>query len=278
MSRDRRHARRDPRRRHRAGVQRPSTAAVAGLVAVAAIYNNALNLLRPSAPTVEYVVGNTAATAAVVTAGRRMGLDADAMGLSRGQWRSGAMWAARAVATVAAGVAAVATMPATTGLLNDRRADVEPAEFWRWIALRIPLGTVLLEEVTFRGVLYGALAARWSPRTAAAGSSAVFGLWHVVPAVRTLEVNLPDAPPRAKGRAAAGGVAATSLAGIALCVLRMHSGGILAPAAAHVACNVLFATAARQRYQRRSNRSRFMTLSQAATKSRANFSPASSDA
>lgn len=228
-------------------MQRPSARALAGLVAVAAAYNNALNLVRPSAPTAQYVVGNTAAAAAMVIAGRRMGLDAAAMGLSRAQWRGGAAWAAGSVATVGALVAAVAAMPATTGLLDDRRAEMEPAEFWRWIGLRIPLGTVLLEEVTFRGVLYGALGSRWCQPAAAAGSSAVFGLWHVVPAMRTLEINVPGAASRAKAAAAASGVAATTLAGMALCVLRERSGGILAPTAAHLASNVLFATAAWRR-------------------------------
>lgn len=232
-------------------MQEPSTRALAGLVAAAATYNNALNLLRPSASTVQYVVGNTVAAAAVVAAGHRMGLDAGAMGISRAHRRSGALWSARAVAAVAAGVAAIAAVPTTTGLLDDRRADVEPAEFWRWIGLRIPLGTVLLEEVTFRGVLYGALASRLSPAAAAAGSSVVFGLWHVVPAVRTLEINVPEAPPRAKAAAAAGGVAATTVGGLALCVLRQRSGGILAPAAAHLACNVLFASAAWRRWRSR---------------------------
>ena len=232
---------------HRAGAQRPSTQALAGLVAAAAVYNNALNLLRPSAPTVQYVGLNTAAAAAVVAVGRRLGLDDEAMGLSRRQWRSGAVWAARAVAGVAAIVAAVAAIPATTGLLDDRRADVEPADFWRWIGVRIPLGTVVLEEVTFRGVLYGALASRWSPRAAAAGSSAVFGVWHVVPTLHTLEINDPGASRRAKVAAVAGGVATTTLAGIPLCFLRRRGGGILASTAAHVAANVLFTSAAWRR-------------------------------
>ena len=214
---------------------------------MAAVYNNALNLLRPSAPTAPYVGVNTAATVAMVTAGRRLGLDAESMGLSSKQWRNGALWAARAVAGVAAIVAAVAAIPATTGLLDDRRADVAPAEFWRWVGIRIPLGTVLVEEVTFRGVLYGALASRWSPRAAAAGSSAVFGVWHVVPTLHTLEINDPDASRRAKVTAVAGGIATTTLAGIPLCFLRRRSGGILAPAATHVAANALFATAAWRR-------------------------------
>ena len=230
-----------------AGGQRPSARALAGLVAVAVAYNNVLNLLWPSAPTTQYVAGNTVAAAAIVTAARRMGLDPEAMGMSRAGWRSGAVWAGYSVATVGALVAAVAAVPATTGLLDDRRADVEPAEFWRWIGLRIPLGTVLLEEVTFRGILYGALASRWRPHAAAVGSSAVFGLWHVVPAVRTFEINMPDAAPRAKAVAAAGDVAATTLGGIALSFLRHRSGGILAPTAAHLASNVLFATAAWRR-------------------------------
>ena len=52
------------------------------------------------------------------------------------------------------------------------------------VLLRIPLGTVLLEEIAFRGVLptlFGgnpAVSWRWKP---VLGASALFGAWHVLP-------------------------------------------------------------------------------------------------
>ena len=46
----------------------------------------------------------------------------------------------------------------------------------------MPFGTVLLEEVGFRGALHGLLG-RATAGTATAVSSALFGLWHVLPAI-----------------------------------------------------------------------------------------------
>ena len=47
--------------------------------------------------------------------------------------------------------------------------------------VRIPFGTVLLEETLFRGVLLALALRRWSVATAVIVTSAIFGLWHVVP-------------------------------------------------------------------------------------------------
>src|SRR6478672_4283768 len=47
----------------------------------------------------------------------------------------------------------------------------------------IPLGTVIPEEFAFRGVLWGLLHRRSGRWTATLVSSALFGLWHVAPAL-----------------------------------------------------------------------------------------------
>ena len=50
--------------------------------------------------------------------------------------------------------------------------------------MQIPLGTVVLEEIAFRGVLPALMGAspairwRWGP---VLGASALFGLWHILP-------------------------------------------------------------------------------------------------
>ena len=57
------------------------------------------------------------------------------------------------------------------------------------VTVRIPAGTVLWEEVAFRGVLQATLR-RVLPRPAAlAVTSGVFGLWHVRPTVEALRIN-----------------------------------------------------------------------------------------
>lgn len=111
-------------------------------------------------------------------------------------------------------------------LLCDRRMAGIDAKATAWRALvRIPLGTVVLEEVAFRAVLPALL----SPLAACA----LFGLWHVLPTATALERN--GLRPSATRIAAA--VAATTAAGLGLWELRELTGGLLAPALVHWAAN-----------------------------------------
>jgi membrane protease YdiL (CAAX protease family) len=83
---------------------------------------------------------------------------------------------------------------------------------------------------------------------AVAWSSALFGLWHVLPAGGLAGYN----PAVAGALHGAGGqllvtaaaVAASALAGVLLCWLRLRSGSLLAPVMLHTATNSLaYATA-----------------------------------
>jgi membrane protease YdiL (CAAX protease family) len=127
---------------------------------------------------------------------------------------------------VLAAVGLVAVAPAARPVLADRRMEGVDARGTAWRALvRIPLGTVVIEEVAFRGVLPTLV----SPLA----SCALFGLWHVLPAARTLEVN----GLRRSAAALLGVVAVTAMVGGALWELRQATGGVLAPALVHVAAN-----------------------------------------
>lgn len=113
----------------------------------------------------------------------------------------------------------------------------------------IPLGTVLFEEVAFRGVLWGLLGSARGPATATLVSSVLFGLWHVLPSLRLNRVNPAVAGLVGTGSggqvlAVTGAVGFTGLAGVVLCELRRRSTSLLAPAGLHWAVNgfgVLFA-------------------------------------
>ena len=231
------------------GVRPAPRNGVIALTVFLSAYNNVLNLFRPTAAS--YVAANTLTAAGLLAAGRRLGLDAEALGVGRRQLPSAARWSAAALAVIGAALGGVAAHPRSRRLLDDRRAaGVDRRQALAWLGLRIPLGTVLLEEVAFRGVLYGVLATRSSPAAAAAGSSVVFGVWHVLPALQTLQVNAPDAGARAKVAAVAGAGAATTGVGLVLCAVRRASGGLVAPAVAHLAANTLFAAAAIARHRR----------------------------
>jgi membrane protease YdiL (CAAX protease family) len=56
-------------------------------------------------------------------------------------------------------------------------------------AIRIPLGTALVEEILFRGVLLGLLLQNHSVVSSIVISSIIFGLWHIFPTINTLESN-----------------------------------------------------------------------------------------
>ena len=86
------------------------------------------------------------------------GGDRAAAGLGRAGLDRGVRWGLVLVALVAAVDLAGALLPATRRLFVDRRAlDASAAQVAFQVLVRIPLATVLLEEVAFRGVLYGLL-------------------------------------------------------------------------------------------------------------------------
>lgn len=139
---------------------------------------------------------------------------------------AGAWWpAVAAAAVVLAAIALVSTV--APGLFADQRMAGVDARGTAWRALvRIPLGTAVLEEVAFRTVLPALL----SP-VAAAG---LFGLWHIAPAAKTLDVN---GVRRHRAVAVAGAVVVTAGVGLVLWELRVATGGLAAPALVHMAAN-----------------------------------------
>jgi len=157
-------------------------------------------------------------------------LTAAELGTARADAPRGLAWggAAFAIVTVVLCIAAAVS----PGAFDDDRADISaPEVLWRVLVV-IPVATVVLEELAFRGVLLGLLR-RLTADPAAVGVSAVlFGLWHI-PGVFDDGIG-----------AIAGTVAATTVAGVVFAVLRLRSRSLLAPALAHVATNsVAFALA-----------------------------------
>jgi uncharacterized protein len=206
-------------------------AALALVVAVLGAHNLLGNLVLPSEL---YVPVNVALAAALLGIARAGGVSWDEMGLGGSRVGRGAAVGAVAFLVVAVVLVVAALVPATRPLFeDDRAADVTGAALAYQALVRIPLGTVVLEEVAFRGVLLALLRRATSTGVAVAGSSALFGLWHIVPTVEALRAN--DLSPSVA--TVTGAVVVTAVAGIAFCWLRLRSGSLVAPALAHVATN-----------------------------------------
>ncbi|MEU0477721.1 CPBP family intramembrane glutamic endopeptidase [Streptosporangium sp. NPDC006013] len=224
-----------------------STGAVAGAVAVLVGANVLNNRLAPRLAPLTSAV----ATGALLVLARRAGISWSELGFhqrSRGLRIGGAL-AAAVAGTYAAGVA----VPATRRLFRDERAlSLSRARALEEALIQVPVGTVLLEEVGFRGVVHALVARSHGHGAATAVSSILFGLWHVLPAVDMTAAN-PALSRLASGEAADGGsgapgwqvtrvvagsVVATGLAGVLFTELRRR-GGLAAPAMFHVATNSL---------------------------------------
>lgn len=188
---------------------------------------------------------STAATAALVAMARRSGLSWEELGFEHG--RRGAIAGGALAAAVAAAYTVGITHPRTRPLFHDERAlSLSRARVLEEALVQVPLGTVLLEEVGFRGALYAMLRQRHGTVTATATSSALFGLWHILPAIDMARANpalgaltTGDSPNHLDtARVVAGSVVSTAAAGVLFCELRRHR-GLLAPVMLHLATNSL---------------------------------------
>jgi uncharacterized protein len=205
------------------------------LVPVLAVWNNAV---VPRLSGRAYTVLNASAAGVLVVAARGAGLSPDELGLDPRRLGRGARscLALAAPLTVAYGTALA--VPATRSLLRDARVGgLSPGRIAGEALVRIPFGTVLWEEVAFRGVLEAALRRLLPPRATTAASAVLFGIWHVHPTLAGARAN--DLVPAA-GRATAAvlvGTAGTAAAGVLFSGLRQHSGSLLAPAVVHLTAN-----------------------------------------
>jgi membrane protease YdiL (CAAX protease family) len=183
-----------------------------------------------------------AAAALLVALARRDGCSWTALGLGRESLGPGLRWAGALVAAVLLGYLVAVALPPTRQAFADTRATSLSGAALLWhLLVRIPLGTALLEEVAFRGVVYAMVERRRGVRAAVVGSSLLFGLWHVLPSLGLRRANAAVADVLGSGPVGAvvAAVAATTLAGVVFCELRRRSGGLLAPFALHWALNAL---------------------------------------
>jgi membrane protease YdiL (CAAX protease family) len=180
--------------------------------------------------------------AALLAWARLEGLTWSQLGLGRDRLASGCRWALGAIGVVAGVYVVGVLLPLTRSAFQDVRYDL-PLSGALWSAfVVIPFGTVVLEEVAFRSVLWGFLSRHLRPWQVLATTSGLFGLWHVLPAPHVGETNrgVSDAVGGAGSVVVvAGTVVLTAVGGLVFGELRRRSGSVLASVGAHWATNAL---------------------------------------
>jgi membrane protease YdiL (CAAX protease family) len=182
---------------------------------------------------------------ALLSFARASGLSWAQLGLARDRARSGLLWAAGAILTVGLIYLAGVLLPMTRTAFLDVRYHLPVPGALLTAFVIIPVGTIVLEEVAFRSVLWGMLARHARMWVVVLISSLLFGLWHALPSLHLAASNsgVGDA---ARGLGAAAGVAVivgtvlfTAAGGAVAGELRRRSGSVLASVGMHWATNAL---------------------------------------
>src|SRR5215218_8014603 len=164
------------------------------------------------------------------------------LGLGRDRLVSGCRWGLGAIGVVAGVYVVGILLPLTRPAFQDVRYDLPLPEALRTAFVVIPLGTVALEELAFRSVLWGMLSRHLRQWQVLLTTSVLFGFWHVMPALHVGATNrgVSDAVGGAGSAAVVvGTVALTTVGGLVFGELRRRSDSVLASAGAHWATNAL---------------------------------------
>src|SRR4029453_6166610 len=113
-------------------------------------------------------------TACLLVIARVQGLTAAELGVARSAWRAGPWGGAAAAAPVATAYALASLIPAARQGLPESDGGIGRAALWAVLVV-IPLGTVLPEELAFRGLVLALLGHRYGVLSGALVSSGLFG-------------------------------------------------------------------------------------------------------
>jgi membrane protease YdiL (CAAX protease family) len=197
------------------------------------------------APQTHYLLWSFAGSVALLAIGLLDGNSWTDMGLGWAYLVPGAIWAGICIGAVTLVYLVGSAFKRTrTAFHDERMSDLTGGKLMFQALIEVPFGTVLLEEIAFRSVLFSMLVRREGVVWGIVVSSLLFGLWHVLPSIGTHEQN------PALGSVVGGGlrgnilavvlsVITTSIAGVVFAGLRLISGSVLAPMGLHWATNGL---------------------------------------
>jgi membrane protease YdiL (CAAX protease family) len=184
---------------------------------------------------------NLGVLAVAILVARRAGTTWTSMGLRPDRAKRGLIVGGSVIGIIVVGMAIAIAVPATRELFKDERI-IENSIPWVLFQafVRIPFATALYEEILFRGIVFGMLVRRRSPLVAGLITSLLFGLWHVLPTLQTLDTNPGgDLFTGAIGVtiAIAGTIAGTAIAGFAFLWIRLYANSTYASVLAHIGTN-----------------------------------------
>ena len=213
------------------------------VVIVAIVVINIVN--NRLAPQSHYLLWSFASSVVLIAIGLLDGNSFTDMGLGWWFYLSGFIWAAVSIGVVTAFYVVVSLFKKTRQAFKDDSIGSLSAGKLAFQALvEVPFGTVLLEEIAFRAVLFSMLARRFGVVWAIVISSLMFGIWHVLPSIGTHERNPALGSVVGKGLRAniltvVGSVLVTAVAGVLFALMRIVSGSVIAPMGLHWATNGL---------------------------------------
>lgn len=193
-------------------------------------WNLVNNLVLPGA---WYVPASMAAAAIVLAVAVGAGATWSELGFARADLARGVLYGIAAMAVIAGVIALALLVPALRGFFEDEAVAADSTlDHWFVPLVEIPLGTVVTEEIFFRSALLALFLRLTRPITAIVVTSALFGLWHIVPAAEGASGGT-----LATAGEIVGTVVITALAGLGFALLRIRSGSIVAAILAHTATN-----------------------------------------
>jgi membrane protease YdiL (CAAX protease family) len=221
-----------------------STALVVVLVSLVVV-----NVWVHVGPRRAHLVTGPLGAVALLAVGRVAGLSWESLGLSMSQLLPGLAYGAVAAGAIALVYVLGMALPLTRRAFLDTRYQIPMRAAVLMSLVTIPLATVVFEEVAFRSVLWGLLEADHGTAVATALTSALFGLWHVLPALdvtgTSTAISDGGRPPRRRVLLTIlGTVLFTALAGVVFAELRRRSDSLVAPVLLHWATNGLAVLAA----------------------------------
>lgn len=162
-------------------------------------------------------------------------LTTDELGMRWGALRRSATLGAAisVVAVIPVGFLALAPLVTGEPIESEGISDRSGVGLAYFLGFRQPVGTALFEEMTFRGVLYGAWERAGGARAAIYVSAGVFAAWHVVITSRTVAESGVVGTPGAVAAGVMVSLAGLFVGGLIFGWLRWRTGSFAAAAVAH---------------------------------------------